>query len=113
MQQSNAARWDLQVMRHISEGLVAFMLERHDHAKPILRSVARELLSSCVLRSLMSFFNPYTANKVCPCTSHTTWQLGSGAPRCLIGIAITDRWLFKRLHTVLSNRLLLHGQACC
>ena len=49
---------------------MAFMLERHDHAKPILRSVARELLSSCVLRSLMSFFNPYTANKVCPRTSH-------------------------------------------
>ncbi len=43
---------------------MAFMLERHDHAKPILRSVARELLSSCVLRSLMSFFTPYTANKV-------------------------------------------------
>ena len=69
----------LQVMRHISEGLVAFMLERHDHAKPILRSVARELLSSCVLRCLMFFFNPYTANKVCAhLTSH--FLLDSGSP---------------------------------
>lgn len=51
---------------------MAFMLERHDHAKPILRSVARELLSSCVLRSLMSFFTPYTANKVAVLA---TWML--------------------------------------
>lgn len=45
------------------------MLERHDHAKPIMRSVARELLSSCVLRSIMTFFSPYTVNKarsLCP-----------------------------------------------
>jgi hypothetical protein len=53
----------LQVIRHIAEGMVAFMLERHDHAKPIMRSVARELLSSCVLRSIMTFFTPYTVNK--------------------------------------------------
>ncbi len=62
----------VQVMKQVSEGLVAFMLERHDHAKPILRSVARELLSSCVLRSLMSFFTPYTANKVAVLA---TWML--------------------------------------
>ncbi len=47
--------------------MVAFMLDRHDHAKPIMRSIARELLSSCVLRSLMTFFSPYTVNKA----SHT------------------------------------------
>ena len=44
---------------------MAFLLERHDHAKPIMRSVARELLSSCVLRSIMTFFCPYTVNKAC------------------------------------------------
>lgn len=55
-----------QVMRHMAEGLVAFLLKRHDHAKPILRAASRELLSSCVLRSLMTFFTPYTANKVPP-----------------------------------------------
>ena len=55
----------LQVVRHIAEGMVAFLLERHDHAKPIMRSVARELLSSCVLRSIMTFFCPYTVNKAC------------------------------------------------
>ena len=43
--------------------MVAFMLDRHDHAKPIMRSIARELLSSCVLRSIMTFFSPYTVNK--------------------------------------------------
>ena len=52
-----------QVIRHIAEGMVAFMLDRHDHAKPIMRSIARELLSSCVLRSIMTFFSPYTVNK--------------------------------------------------
>ncbi|CAL8462775.1 g2308 [Coccomyxa elongata] len=61
---SSAILGHYKVMKQVSEGLVAFMLERHDHAKPILRSVARELLSSCVLRSLMSFFTPYTANKL-------------------------------------------------
>ena len=53
------------MVRHIAEGMVAFLLERHDHAKPIMRSVARELLSSCVLRSIMTFFCPYTVNKAC------------------------------------------------
>ncbi len=62
----------LQVIRHVAEGMVAFMLERHDHAKPIMRSVARELLSSCVLRSIIMFFTPYTANKAgrWPFTGH-------------------------------------------
>lgn len=59
----NLLRMSLQVVRHIAEGMVAFLLERHDHAKPIMRSVARELLSSCVLRSIMTFFCPYTVNK--------------------------------------------------
>ncbi len=54
------------MLRHISEGMVAFLLERHDHAKPIMRSVARELLCSCTLRPLLGFFTPYTANKVRP-----------------------------------------------
>jgi len=53
-----------QVLRHISEGLVAFLLERHDHAKPLIRSVARELLCSCALRSAILFFNPYSLNRV-------------------------------------------------
>ena len=53
----------VQVMRHVAEGLVAFLLERHDHGKPILRAASRELLSSCVLRSIMTFFTPFTANK--------------------------------------------------
>ena len=52
------------MLRHISEGLVAFLLERHDHAKPMIRSVARELLCSCALRSAILFFNPYSLNRV-------------------------------------------------
>ena len=53
-----------QVLRHISEGLVAFLLERHDHAKPLIRSVVRELLCSCALRAAILFFNPYSLNRV-------------------------------------------------
>ncbi|KAK9807024.1 hypothetical protein WJX72_010915 [[Myrmecia] bisecta] len=52
------------VMKQISEGMVVFMLGRTDHATPMLRVVARELLASCVLRSFISFFTPYNANKL-------------------------------------------------
>lgn len=48
----------------VSEGLAAFVLERGDSSKIMIRSVARELLSSCVLRNLMFYFTPYTINKV-------------------------------------------------
>ena len=65
---------------------MAFLLERHDHAKPIMRSVARELLSSCVLRSIMTFFCPYTVNKACstPCSSCCSRGFKAGAWCCTV-----------------------------
>jgi PXA domain len=53
-----------QVIRMVSEGLAAFVLERSDSSKTMVRSVARELLASCVLRNLTFYFTPYTLNKV-------------------------------------------------
>lgn len=85
---------NLKVMRQISEGLVAFLLERHDHAKPILRSIARELLSSCVLRCLISFFNPYTANKVGPFAGST----GGMHARC----RMSKWWMLSSIPFALS-----------
>ena len=59
---SLVVRW--QVLKQISEGMVAFLMERSDHAKTIMRSVARELLCTCVLRALIGQFTPYNINKV-------------------------------------------------
>jgi PXA domain len=53
-----------QVIRMVSEGLAAFVLDRSDSSKTMIRSIARELLGSCVLRNLMFYFTPYTINKV-------------------------------------------------
>lgn len=56
----------MQVIHTISEGLVAFLMERSDHAKTMMRSVARELLATCVLRQIILQFTPYNINKVRP-----------------------------------------------
>ena len=53
-----------QVLRTISEGLVAYLLERSDSNKTMLRAVSRELLAAAVLRNVMFYFTPYTLNKV-------------------------------------------------
>ena len=53
----------MQVIHTISEGIVAFLMERGDHAKVMMRSVARELLATCVLRALMNQITPYNINK--------------------------------------------------
>jgi len=54
----------MQVIHTMSEGIVAFLMERGDHAKVMMRSVARELLATCVLRALMGQITPYNINKV-------------------------------------------------
>ena len=54
----------IQVLRTISEGLVACLLERGDSSKAMLRAVTRELLAAAVLRNVMFYFTPYTLNKV-------------------------------------------------
>ncbi len=69
----------------VSEGLAAFVLERSDSSKTMVRSVARELLASCVLRNLMFYFTPYTLNKVwhnhaCKTTFMRCQNSGPGLP---------------------------------
>lgn len=53
-----------QVLKAVSEGLTALLLDRGDGRVPMIRSIARELLATAVLRNLMFFFTPYTLNKV-------------------------------------------------
>lgn len=54
----------VQVLHTICEGVVAFLLDRSDHAKAMMRSVARELLATCVFRPLLGLVTPYYINKV-------------------------------------------------
>ena len=58
----------LQVIQTICEGIVAFLMERSDHAKVMMRSVARELLATCVFRALMGLLTPYNINKAFLCS---------------------------------------------
>lgn len=53
------------VLRAVSEGLTALLLDRADSRVAMIRAVARELLATAVLRNLMFYFTPYTLNKVC------------------------------------------------
>lgn len=52
------------MIQAICEGIVAFLMERSDHSKVMMRSVARELLATCVFRALMGLLTPYNINKV-------------------------------------------------
>lgn len=51
------------MLRDVSDGLVAHLLSPADKQGPLTRSIARELLSSCVLKPLMMFCTPYHINK--------------------------------------------------
>ena len=55
---------DMQVLRHMCEGLVALLMDRADYHKFMMRSVARDLLASLVFRPLMQHMTPYNINKV-------------------------------------------------
>mmetsp|Transcript_13710 Transcript_13710/g.41406 ORF Transcript_13710/g.41406 Transcript_13710/m.41406 type:complete len:1265 (+) Transcript_13710:304-4098(+) len=52
------------VLRAVSEGLTALLLDRADSRVAMIRAVARELLATAVLRNLMFYFTPYTLNKM-------------------------------------------------
>ena len=52
------------MIRRMAEGVVGLILNRDDVERPAIRSLSRELLSTCVLRSIIMFFTPYQANKV-------------------------------------------------
>lgn len=51
------------MLRDVADGLVERLLSPADNQGPLTRSIARELLSSCVLKPLMMFCTPYHVNK--------------------------------------------------
>jgi len=51
------------VLRAVSDGLAACLLDRSDGNKTMLRAFSRELLAAAVLRNVMFYFTPYTVNK--------------------------------------------------
>ena len=58
----------LQFLRAVSEGIVAYTLDRSDLQRAATRVITRELLAGVVLRPLMMWMTPYYANKVgTPC----------------------------------------------
>ena len=46
------------------EGLVAFLMDRADYNKFMMRVVARDLLASLIFRPIMQHTTPYNINKV-------------------------------------------------
>ena len=79
-----------QVLKAVSEGLTALLLDRGDGRVPMIRSIARELLATAVLRNLMFFFTPYTLNKVRapPCARAQAWCLHVGAFLCVHHVSL-------------------------
>jgi len=55
--------FEVQVLRAVSDGLAACLLDRSDGNKTMLRAFSRELLAAAVLRNVMFYFTPYTVNK--------------------------------------------------
>lgn len=58
---------------------MAFLMERNDHSKVMMRSVARELLATCVMRPLMGLATPYNINKAGFLCSQRFQTEGDGA----------------------------------
>jgi sorting nexin-13 len=52
------------VLRRVAEGVCAAALDRRDFDNPVLRPVARELLTSAVLRPLVGLFAPHSARRL-------------------------------------------------
>lgn len=52
------------MIKRMAEGVVGIILKKADLQRPILRSLGRELLATCVLRNVVMLFSPYNANKV-------------------------------------------------
>ena len=63
----------MQVCRHMCEGLVAFLLDRADYNKFMMRVVGRDLLASLIFRSIMQHTTPYNVNKVPSCCYCCCW----------------------------------------
>ena len=54
----------MQVCRQMCEGLVAFLMDKADYSKLMMRVVARDLLASLIFRPIMQHMTPYNINKV-------------------------------------------------
>ena len=54
---------DYKMIKAVSDGLVRKLLRPSDYEQVVIRSIARELLASCVLRPLMMWATPYYVNK--------------------------------------------------
>lgn len=52
------------MIKRMAEGVVGIILKKADLQRPILRSLGRELLATCVLRNVVMLFSPYNANKI-------------------------------------------------
>lgn len=53
------------VIKRICEGIISITMSKEDLARPYTRVLARELLATCLIRPILMYFSPYTANKVC------------------------------------------------
>ena len=54
----------VQFIRQICDGMAAYLMDKSDFNKIMMRAAARELLAACVVRPIMYYFTPYNINKV-------------------------------------------------
>ena len=54
----------VQFIRQICDGMAAYLMDKSDFNKIMMRAAARELLAACVIRPIMVYFTPYNINKV-------------------------------------------------
>ncbi len=54
----------VQFIRQICDGMTAYLMDKSDFNKIMMRAAARELLAACVIRPIMYYFTPYNINKV-------------------------------------------------
>lgn len=51
-------------IRQICDGMTAYLMDKSDFNKIMMRAAARELLAACVIRPIMYYFTPYNINKM-------------------------------------------------
>lgn len=52
------------VIRRICEGVLSVVMSKDDLSRPYTKGLAREMMATCVIRPILMFFTPHTANKV-------------------------------------------------
>lgn len=92
------------MLQQLAQGMATCLMDKSDAAKPMMRSAARELLASCVLRPIVHLFTPYNIHKVlhsapalrCACVCRallSAWQTGLvhmplSVPFCLLACGL-------------------------